>query len=128
MPFTTFLGLRTAQYHVADLSAARDWYAKAIGSEPYFDDPFYVGFDVGGFELGLIPGGPSRGVTGTVSAYWGVPSVEDAHRALLALGAQPVGAIEDVGHGIRKATVLDPFGNPLGIIENPHFKATAADG
>jgi len=123
MASSNLLGLRTAQYHVADLRAARDWYVRALGVEPYFDEPFYVGFDVGGFELGLVPGGPERGVPGTLFVYWGVADVHAAHAALLAAGAAAHGPIEDVGHGIRKATVIDPFGNALGVIENPHFAA-----
>ena len=51
------LGLRTAIYPVQDLAAAKAWYARVIGHAPYFDQPFYVGFDVGGFELGLVPDG-----------------------------------------------------------------------
>ena len=121
MSSPTLLGLRTAQYHVADLRKARDWYAQALGVEPYFDEPFYVGFNVGGFELGLVPDAPEHGVSGTVSTYWGVQNIDEAHSALLRAGAKPTGPIDDVGHGIKKATVLDPFGNPLGIIENPHF-------
>src|ERR1700737_3961861 len=54
---TLILGLRTAQYHVkaSELVRARQWYAKALGIEPYFDEPYYVGFNVAGFELGLVP-------------------------------------------------------------------------
>ena len=47
------LGLRTVIYHVPDLPRAKEWYAKAFGVKPYFDEPFYVGFSVGGYELGL---------------------------------------------------------------------------
>ena len=49
------LGLRTVNYHVTDLARAKAWYISALGKEPYFDEPFYVGFNVGGFELGLDP-------------------------------------------------------------------------
>ena len=52
---TPFLGLRTAIYWVADIEAAKAWYTKVLGIEPYFDEPFYVGFNVGGYELGLQP-------------------------------------------------------------------------
>jgi len=124
MSASAFLGLRTAQFHVGDLAAARTWYAQALGIEPYFDQPFYVGFNLGGFELGLIPGGPARGTAGTLFVYWGVEDIDAAHARLVAIGAVADGPIDDVGHGIRKATVLDPFGNALGIIENPHFTAT----
>ena len=61
-------GLRTAIYHVGDLEAAKRWYTDVLGVQPYFDEPFYVGFDVGGFELGLLPeeGGASRSGTGVI--------------------------------------------------------------
>jgi catechol 2,3-dioxygenase-like lactoylglutathione lyase family enzyme len=71
-----FLGLRTVIYPAPDLAAAKVWYAKVLGAAPYFDEPFYVWFSVGGFEL---------------------------------------------GGGIKVAAVPDPFGNRLGIIENPSF-------
>jgi predicted enzyme related to lactoylglutathione lyase len=119
-----FLGLRTVQYHVTDVRAARDWYAKIVGCQPYFDEPYYVGFNVGGFELGLVPGAEAQAVVGSTDSYWGVANIEDAYRALIRNGARPLHPVEDVGHGIRKATVLDPFGNALGIIENPHFRAS----
>ena len=117
-----FLGLRTAIHHVGDLDAAKDWYAEVLGFAPYFDEPFYVGFDVGGFELGLQPdeSGASRTRTG-VTVYWGVANADAALERLLELGAGENGGVQDVGDGIRVATVLDPFGNVLGIIENPHF-------
>ena len=50
-----FLGLRTVVYKVSDLGRAKAWYTKVLGIEPYFDEPFYVGFNVGGYELGLDP-------------------------------------------------------------------------
>jgi predicted enzyme related to lactoylglutathione lyase len=116
------LGLRTATYHVADLDAAKAWYTDVLGHGPYFDEPFYVGFDVGGFELGLTPagGGHQPGAGGT-TVYWGVDDADAAHRRLLQLGAQERDAVQDVGGGIRVGTVTDPFGNVLGVIHNPHF-------
>lgn len=116
----TIQGLRTVIYPAPDLEAGRQWYTKVVGHEPYFDEPFYVGFAVGGFELGLLPDA-TPGATGT-AAYWGVPSAEAEWERLLALGARPHEAVKDVGGGIKVATVLDPFGNVFGIIENPHFK------
>jgi len=110
------LGLRTAIYHAPDIAAAKLWYMKVLGFPPYFDQPFYVGFNVGGFELGLTPDGKSA-----VGAYWGVKDIVAAHARLLELGAAPRTDIQDVGEGIRVADVLDPFGNVFGIIENPHF-------
>lgn len=120
---TRFFGLRTVIYHVADLQAAKKWYALAMGVEPYFDESFYVGFNIGGFELGLDPDSAS-GMSGTggTTAYWGVESVERALVDLVEAGATLKAPATDVGDGIRVGTVLDPFGNELGVIENPHFK------
>jgi predicted enzyme related to lactoylglutathione lyase len=118
-----FLGLRTAQYHIkpSEVKPARHWYAKVLGLEPYFDEPFYVGFSVGGFELGLVPDEAHAGKQGSVFVYWGVTEIAPALERLLASGATILGDVEDIGHGIRKVSVLDPFGNCLSIIENPHF-------
>ena len=118
-----FLGLRTAIYHVNDIELGKKWYSKVLGTEPYFDQPFYVGFNVGGYELGLQPDDDSAGerADGAV-AYWGVPNAEEAFTNLIALGAKIHEPAQDVGEGIKVATVKDPFGNTLGIIENPHFK------
>ena len=94
-----------------------------LGAPPYFDEPFYVGFDVGGFELGLQPqepGGPGPGASGVV-AYWDVDDADGAFERLLGLGATGHEGVQDVGDGIRVATVLDPCGNVFGIIENPRF-------
>lgn len=123
-PRAAFLGLRTVKYTARDLGAARDWYARVLGIAPYFDEPFYVGFNVGGYELGIVPddsAAPVRPEAGV--AYWGVPSADSAHARLLELGAVGVEPVEDVGDGIRVATVRDPFGNLLGVIENRFFKA-----
>jgi predicted enzyme related to lactoylglutathione lyase len=123
-PRPALLGLRTAIYHVADLDRAKAWYASVLGIEPYFDQPFYVGFEVGGFELGLDPD-PSSGSSGAggVTAYWGVEDADAALARLLELGARERSGVQEVGEGIRVATVTDPFGNVLGVIENPHFRA-----
>ena len=117
-----FYGLRTAIYRVGDLDRAKEWYGAVLGIRPYFDEPFYVGFDAGGFELGLQPdeSGAPRASTGVV-AYWGVNDADAAFRRLLELGATEHSGVQDVGDGIRVATVLDPYGNVLGVIESPHF-------
>jgi predicted enzyme related to lactoylglutathione lyase len=116
------LGLRTVVYPAPDLAAARKWYARVLDAEPTFDQPFYVGFSVGGFELGLIP----DGVPATVGPQplWGVDDVAATHERLLALGATALDPVTDVGGGIRVAAVTDPFGNRLGLVENPHFRAS----
>ena len=118
-----FLGLRTAKYTARNLAEARDWYARVLGIAPYFDEPFYVGFNVGGYELGIVPdeqAAPVRAEAGL--AYWGVTNADSALARLRELGAVTVEPVEDVGGGIRVATVRDPFGNLLGVIENPTFK------
>jgi predicted enzyme related to lactoylglutathione lyase len=115
------LGLRTAIYPAPDLSAARDWYSKVLGVAPYFDEPFYVGFSVGGFELGLLPGA-QPGIIGA-QPLWGVANIESAYTRLLLLGASALEPVTEVGEGIKVAAVQDPFGNRFGIIENPHFNA-----
>lgn len=113
------LGLRTVLYHVPDLADGKAWYTQVVGSGPYFDQPFYVGFEVGGFELGLLPDG-TPGPGGTV-AYWGTPDIDAEVNRLVALGATLCGKIEDVGDGVRVADLSDPFGNTFGVIQNPHF-------
>ena len=114
------LGLRTALYPTPDIAEGKAWYSAVLGFEPYFDQPFYVGYSVGGFELGLVPDG-TPGITG-VQAYWGVSNAEEEYARLLKLGATDHEAVKDVGEGIKVGTVRDPFGNLFSIIENPHFK------
>lgn len=117
-----FLGLRTAIYPVNDLAQARLWYEQVVGVKPYFEEPFYVGFSVGGFELGLLPSG-TPGTAGP-QALWGVSNAQAEFERLLALGATALEPVAEVGTGIKVAAVIDPFGNRLGIIENPHFRAS----
>jgi predicted enzyme related to lactoylglutathione lyase len=118
-------GLRTTIYKVSDLARAKTWYASAFGVSPYFDEPFYVGFNVGGFELGLDPDAPTTIVPGGVHTYWGVDDLEASYRHFLSVGARPHEVPKDVGGGIRVATVLDPFGNVIGLIDNPQFDVKA---
>ena len=116
-------GLRTVAYPVADLAAAKKWYIKVFDTAPYFDQPFYVGFSSGGFELGLIPDG-TPGTSGSM-VYWGVDDIEAEVARITALGATIHGAIQDVGEGIRTVELADPFGNLLCLILNPHFDLKA---
>ena len=113
------LGLRTAIYPVNDLTKAKDWYSQVLEMKPYFDQPFYVGFQVGGFELGLLPQGQSS-TTGP-QPLWGVANIENAFQRLLDLGAKSLEPVVDVGDGIKVAAVKDPFGNRFGIIQNPNY-------
>jgi predicted enzyme related to lactoylglutathione lyase len=123
---SAFLGLRSAIYAVADLDRAKAWYRSLLDVEPYFDEPFYVGFNVGGFELGLHPAaaGQRPGAGGAVP-YWGVESMARAWPRLLELKATAMSPPQDVGGGIQIAVASDPFGNLIGVIENPHFPNTA---
>ena len=114
------LGLRTAVYEVKDLDEAKAWYTRILGKPPYFDEPFYVGYNVGGYELGLIPQEGDSPVG--VNVYWGVADARAALQRLNEQEAKTGDDVHDVGGGILVATVLDPAGNHFGIIENPHFK------
>ncbi|HEX8265875.1 MAG TPA: VOC family protein [Pyrinomonadaceae bacterium] len=120
-----FQGLRTVVYNVDNLEKAKAWYTEALGIKPYFDQPFYVGFNIGGFELGLDPdmSGVSKG--NNAVAYWGVKDAAASYKRMLELGAKKHSDVYDVGSGVRVATVTDPFGNIFGIIENPHFKVAS---
>ena len=113
-------GMRTVIYPVTDLAKGKAWYAQVFGVAPYFDQPFYVGFEIGGFELGLVPDG-QPGAQGS-TAYWGVDDIEAEVARITALGASVHGAIQEVGESIKVVELLDPFGNVLGLIVNPHFE------
>jgi predicted enzyme related to lactoylglutathione lyase len=114
--------LRSVGYHVDDIDAAKQWYARLLGAQPYFDEPYYVGFNVGGFELGLHPREGRQTVTDpSCIVYWGVQDIDAALASITAAGASPRLPIMDVGGGVRLATVHDPFGNTIGLIENPNF-------
>jgi predicted enzyme related to lactoylglutathione lyase len=120
---TQLHGLGTVIYPVSDLNRAKAWYAKAFGQDPYFDEPFYVGFNIAGYELGLKPhpAGSSPGAGGGV-AYWRVDEIEAAVRHFVLHGARVVAPVRDVGGDIKVATVADPFGNAIGLLQNPHFR------
>ncbi|MBI2077047.1 MAG: VOC family protein [Euryarchaeota archaeon] len=117
-----FQGLRTVIYDAEDLPKTKAWFEKVTGKKPYFDQPFYVGFNVGGFELGLDPARQKVSAGGASVAYWGVADATQAVKRLGKLGATVVEPVKEVGEGIKVATVRSPFGHVIGIIENPHFK------
>ena len=116
-------GLRTVIYPVGDLAKAKLWFSEVFGRAPYFDQPFYVGFAIGGFELGLVPDGVP-GSQGSV-AFWGVDDIDREVARIVGMGAAVHHAVQDVGEGIRVAELTDPFGNLLGLIENPQFDLKA---
>ena len=88
-----------------------------LGKPPYFDMPFYVGFEAGGHELGLLPA-TAAGAGSTT--YWAVTDIDAAHARLLALGATEREPVTEVGDGIRLSSLVDPMGGVFGIIQNPH--------
>lgn len=104
-----FHGLRTVGYHVPDLERAKCWYADILGIEPYFDQPFYVGFSVGGYELGLNPDMSGVTVGSNSAVYWGVDDVQASLDRLIAHGATPKHPAQDVGDGIVTGAVTDPW-------------------
>ena len=116
------LGLRTTIYKVTDLTKAKDWYSRAFATKPYFDEPFYVGFNIGGYELGLLPEGKSIATADNVLSYWGVDDIQKSYDNLIALGATEHEKPTNVGGEIMTAGVRDPWGNVIGIIFNPEFK------
>lgn len=109
--------IRTVIYAAPDLAKARDWYSRAFEQEPYFNEPFYVGFDIHGFELGLDPNMPLQ--EGSTVAYWQVEDVEGDFARLLELGAESFEEPHEVGGGIIVSTIVDPFGNKIGLIQMP---------
>lgn len=120
------IGLRTAIYRVSDIDAAKKWYAKVFETQPYFDQSFYVGFDIGGFELGLQPEeAPVTDKKESVVAYWGVKEIYKEYNRFIEAGAIEYEKPNEVGEGIIVATLKDPWANIIGLIFNPHFKLSS---
>ncbi len=112
------LGLRSVIYKVADLARAKTFYTALLGRAPYFDQPYYVGYDVGGYELGLDPDvSHAKPGAGGTHAYWRVGEIGAAWQHALSTGAEPIEPPHTVGEGIHVALVTDPFGNFVGLIE-----------
>lgn len=117
------LGLRTVKYSAPDLEKAKKWYSDLFQTQPYFDEPFYVGFNIGGYELGLDPdcSSENKGADWSVT-YWGVENIDEAYKECLARGAQEHQAPMNVGGELMIASVVDPWGNIVGLIYNPYFE------
>ena len=125
-------GLSTINFWADDLIAAKKWYADLLGIEPYFErpnaeHPAYIEFRLGDYqhELGIIdrryaPKGSPAGTGGAV-AYWHVDDLAAALEKLIAMGAKEYEPITKRGEGFTTASVLDPFGNILGIMYNRHY-------
>ena len=123
----TLRGLTTVSFYAADLAAAKKWYAELLGLDPYFEVPGYIEFRLGDYqhELGVIdsryaPAGSAPGPAGAV-VYWHVDDVRATLEKLLSLGAKEHQALTDRGEGFVTASVVDPFGNILGIMYNRHY-------
>lgn len=117
------LGLRTTIYKVGDISKATSWYTSVFQTEPYFNEPFYVGFNIAGYELGLQPEEQTITVKAdSVITYWGVKNIDAAYEDFVKAGATENEKPFNVGGEIVTATVKDPWGNIIGLIYNPEFK------
>jgi predicted enzyme related to lactoylglutathione lyase len=132
MPASTVLrGISTVSFFASDLSAATKWYSDFLGIDPYFFVTGYVEFRLGDHqqELGIVDSRYSQSSTTDSPAgaivYWHVDDVEKTYQGLIALGAKPHAPIKDRGNGFRTASVVDPFGNVLGIMHNPHYLETS---
>ncbi len=112
-----FKKLRTVIYNVPDLQKAKEWYANLTSVAPYFDEPFFVGFDINGCELGLHPQDETVTPGNQTVSHWAVDDIENCVQQLVEKGASILYEIQEVGGGIKVATVLDPWGNAVGLIE-----------
>ncbi len=110
-------GIKTVLHPVSDLSTAKAVYAALLGAEPQTDETYYAGFEVAGQHIGLVPGGGSGGTTAPV-AYWQVPDIEAKLAEVTAAGATVKEPAHDVGGGRLVATVTDPDGNVLGLLQD----------
>jgi predicted enzyme related to lactoylglutathione lyase len=110
-------GIKTVLHPVSDLEKAKAVYTALLGTPPQHDAPYYVGFDVAGQHIGLVPGGGAPAMTAPV-AYWHVPDIEAKLAEVTGAGATVKDAPRDVGNGRLVATVTDPDGNVLGLLQD----------
>jgi predicted enzyme related to lactoylglutathione lyase len=110
-------GIKTVLHPVSDLEKSKTVYAALLGVAPQADSPYYVGFDTGGQHIGLVPGGGPQAMTSPV-AYWHVPDIEAKLAEVTAAGATLKEPARDVGGGRLVATVTDPDGNVLGLLQD----------
>jgi predicted enzyme related to lactoylglutathione lyase len=110
-------GIKTVLHPVSDLEAAKPVYTALLGAAPTADAPYYVGYDVAGQHIGLVPGGGQQGMTSPV-AYWHVPDIEAKLAEVTAAGAAVKEAPHEVGGGRLVASFTDPDGNVLGLIQD----------
>ena len=110
-------GIKTVLHPVSDLAKAKAVYAALLGVPPQTDESFYVGFDAAGQQIGLVPGGGPQGMSSPV-AFWHVPDIEAKLAEVTAAGAAVKEPAHDVGGGRLVATVTDPDGNVLGLLQD----------
>ena len=110
-------GIKTVLHPVSDLEAAKPVYTALLGTPPQHDASYYVGFDVAGQHIGLVPGGGPQGMTSPV-AYWHVSDIEAKLAEVTAAGAAVNEPPRDVGGGRLVATFTDPDGNVLGLVQD----------
>jgi predicted enzyme related to lactoylglutathione lyase len=110
-------GIKTVLHPVSDLEAAKAVYTALLGTPPQTDSSYYVGFEAAGQQIGLVPGGGPQGMTSPV-AYWHVPDIEAKLEEVTAAGATVKEPPHDVGGGRLVATVTDPDGNVLGVLQD----------
>ncbi len=110
-------GIQTVPHPVSDVTAAREVYAALPGVPPETDESYYVGFEAAGQHVGLVPDGEPQGMTSAV-ASWHVPDIEAKLAEVTAAGATVKEPVRDVGGGRLAATVTDPDGNVLGVLQN----------
>ncbi|MGO9487630.1 MAG: VOC family protein [Solirubrobacteraceae bacterium] len=111
-------GIRTLLVPVSDLATAKALYTALLGLSPQADSPYYVGFEVAGQQIGLLPDGGPQSLTSPV-AFWQVPDLEAKLAEVTAAGATVKEPPRDVGGGRRVATVTDLDGNVLGLLQDP---------
>ena len=115
---TETLGIQTVLHPVSDLTKAKEVYTALLGVEPTSDAPYYVGYEAAGQQIGLVPNGAAQGMTSPV-AFWQVPDIEAKLAEVTAAGATVKDAPRDVGGGRLVASVADPDGNVLGLLQDP---------
>ena len=110
-------GIKIMLCPVSDLESAKATYAALLGAPPTADSDYYVGFDVGGQHIGLVPGGGPQNLT-SPTPFWEVADIEAELEELTGAGADVRDAVRDVGGGRRVATVTDADGNVLGLVQD----------
>lgn len=111
-----FTGLKSIIYPSDDIQTDKAFWEKVSGVKPYFDKPFYVGFNINGSELGLDPNAASEGLTYPVG-YWHVRNAREAADKLVAAGAKVHSDLRDVGEGMMMGVFEDTNGNIFGVID-----------